>query len=630
MKIEDFIKNNQLNGAVLEHLLQNFSAKTEISWGENGYYQKNFTFENGVKLGVDSQNNCFIQANDGRSARFRADKSLETLIEKDGSGTCYFQNGKVESILFANGSGLCFEEETGNVFGYRKPGGKEWNTIYGYVEKFFHDTTADEAEALFEVISTLEKSEVQAMTVHVHKGEFVNELNDFDETTLPIAPDGFVAVYDPLIVKDEDIPKDMQNIGIQIKRDFEQAFVSWDEKSGEKVYRNEKGEIFKPKAKDSCAHVGGTNIIVHTCQFIYSKEDYRRMQEIEKEINEATAEFNNAADKHNLKWKVLCALSDKDFGLYMDYAKDHDIKNTLYHEMKHIKNRLLCEHRAFASDYLKPKMEREYDLEAHNERTATLEPLAAAIKKYLKKGDYKDLSPFYPDFDDVAGMLRYKSEDEIKKMCYPPQALMNEALHHWNKNFLGEYFEQIQRKCEGTAKAMLLAKDDVNDKEYKKQCRLMYTFECFNPYTGKEEMIDMSHLLDMKISHSDEAKKDILEPCKKMRREEKKKIAEMYQDNEGKILLSNMAEIMRREYMLIYKRNIKGSGADNIMEDAKKAVPVYRGVCNRFVGKAVQLKKHILHKFAHVKERFIPEAEITFDAKMRTEMVQKFIKHTER
>ena len=422
-------------------------------------------------------------------------------------------------------------------------------------------------------------------------------MNDFDESMLPEVPEGYCAKYQPFYLADEDIDKDMRNIGIKIYRRFEQAYVTWDDKLNKKIYRNAAGEIFLPQCKSSCATVTGTEITVNTCQYVFSKEDYLRMQEIEAEIKEATNGFNNEADKYSIKNRILLALPSKDYSLFMDYDSEHDIKETIYHESKHIKNHLLCEHRQYASDYKKPDEKGDYFLEVENERTATLEPLAKAIESYLKKGDYKDFSAFLPEFSWVTLMLKYRSKDEIKKICYPPVKLMNKLLKDWNKSFLDDYFEQFKTGCEIRAGQMLLTETDKKGKEFKKQRRLMYTFEVFNPYTGKREMLDMSELLDTEIPISQKAAEEIIQSCHKQRKEAKEKMSELYHDNEGKILISNLTEAMRRAYIGFYFNETKESGAEHIMQNAAIAIPVKRSVCNRLAHNLVSLGKFIRRKF---------------------------------
>lgn len=598
MMIEDFIINGKLDEAKIKTLCKTVPYKSEIIWGENNYRQTKYTFENGLVYAEDNEHVKLLFTTDERKARFRADGSLEWLQEPDDSGVCYREDGIARyRHVFADGAQVCFYEDGKSVQHWLPKKDGEWQALPQYLGKIFANQDIEIIKTIMPIFKRLKETEMPILSVRIDRGGFVNELNNFDESTLSEVPKGYYAAYQPFYLADEDIDKDMKTIGIKIYRRFEQAYVTWDDKLNKKVYRDDEGKIFLPKVKSSCATVTGTEITVNTCRYVFCKEDYLRMKEIEAQIEEATHGFHNEADRYNIKNRILLDLPMKDYSLFMDYDNEHNIKETIYHESKHIKNHLLCEHRQYASDYRKPSEKGDYFLQVENERTASLEPLAKAVESYLRKGNYKDFSVFLPEYSWAANMLRYKTKDEIKKICYPPVKLMNKLLKDWNKFFLDDYFEQFKTGCEIRAEQMLLTEADKRDKEFKKQRRLMYTFEVFNPYSGKKEMLDMSELLDTEILISEKAAEEIIKPCREQREKAQEKMAEMYHDNEGKILLANLAEAMRRAYTGFYLNETKETGAEHIMQNATMAIPVKRSAYNRLAHNLVSLGKFIQRKF---------------------------------
>lgn len=612
MMIEDFITNGKFDEAKMKTLCRGVPYKSEIIWENDGHRQTKYSFENGLIYAEDDDHTKFIFTEDGRKARFRADNSLECLAEADNRLSVFRKDGTCERILFAEGSEVRFYEDGKSVSYYLTIENKEGKSFSRYLGRVLADYDNETLKTVVPLVAELQKTEVPPLILTDYdgkddffvdpsrrdKGGFVNDFNEFEEISFPPLPKGYKAIYTPFVFTDDKVPAALKNIGVKIHRGVESVFVDWDEKAGKKIFRNEKGEIIKPTFHESFATVRGKDITIHTARVIFTQKDFERMREIEEAIYRATEKKETVHEKYLARWNVLLSLPDRDRSLYTSFENAHCIDDTLYHELKHIFNHLLCDHRAYASDYKNPMMREKYLLKAENERTATLNSLINNVNAYLEKGDYKDFSSFSEEFEWVSAFLEKKSVKEIQKICYPPVKLMNMCLKKWNDSFLDSYFQQFQISCDNGCTEMLLTKTDKSGKEYEKQRSLMYTFELFNPHTQKKEMRDLSSAVKVNVPISEQVQKEIIEPCLEKRFEAQRALMKICRDKYDEELLRALAVAMRRSYIGCYKADMKEKDADIILKRAMEAVPVKKNIYNRLAYNIAALGKIIQRKFA--------------------------------
>lgn len=587
MNVYDFIKDGQLDVEALEKLKKNIKYEEEKSdldtylWFDNGvvyavfykngdvaYYslcdadKKSATFSKNYKL------LSIIDLNTKIKSCFDSDgKTLQEIKRenKDGS-TEYFQDDGItlKEIRYDNGGYLCFYEDGKTIKFYKK----DENVKVVYFNKTKGALLAGrrfgDIEFLLPIIDQLPK-----LTVKIDKGGFVNEMADkMDETKLSPLPDGYMAICRPNFIKDEDIPQIIKSIGIKIKRVVKDFFVEFDKDKKLYIYKDKDGKEIT--VWDSGA--SGENIKIYTRRYILKTDDYQRLKKLDDDIQKAVENADKGKEV-SAKYDALYAVDRGLRNLYMDIFMDREnICVTLYHEAKHIINSVLCEHRAFASDYKKPTEEEEYKLCVEEERSATFEALNRAIKKYFTEGNYL-YSTFSPDFDWVIDKLKGCSKEEIQEKLYPPIEIMNEQLQRWNDAYIDMYFESFKNQCLYKSRRSLFAPTDETGEEFRKQLSLKYTYEVYNPYTQKTELEDLSSAIKVGIPISEKVQEEIIKPCMEERQNAKKKLKEMFADKKSEIWAANLAEYMQR---LLVRGNITGiDEQEKIQEKAKSDVPIH-------------------------------------------------------
>jgi hypothetical protein len=165
---------------------------------------------------------------------------------------------------------------------------------------------------------------------------------------------------------------------------------------------------------------------------------------------------------------------------------------------------------------------------------------------------------------------------------------MNECLENWNNDFLNQYFEQFQSVCKDNCCDSLLIPVDTSGNEFRKQRSLMYTYEVYNPYTNKTEMVDLSPAINVEIPISDKVKKDIIKPCEGEREKAKKELYALIPDKKTEILAANFAETLKREKMAQWLAKSKNSDAGAILDKVRFAQPVKISKRN-FIAKQIKM-----------------------------------------
>ncbi len=278
-----------------------------------------------------------------------------------------------------------------------------------------------------------------------------------------------------------------------------------------------------------------------------------------------------------LETVFLCKKDDKTVISRVHKVAEMRIKSTLsvlFHELKHIKNGLLLLHRPYASDYKEPTEKEKYLLQVEEERTATFNSVNEILKRYLKSGNFQDFSMFSPEMDWLVKELKGKTPAQIKKLCYPPTKLMNKVLTNWNNDKLDTYFDQFQRECDRICCDSLLIPTDTTGKEFKKQRSLMYTYEVYNPYTQKDEMIDLSPAIEADIPISRKVKQKIITPCEEKRKKAKEELYALIPDQKTEILAANFSETLKREKIAQWLSKSRNSDAETILDRVRFAEPI--------------------------------------------------------
>ena len=434
-----------------------------------------------------------------------------------------------------------------------------------------------EIATMEDFLKELKETECPDFSVAVRRGLYKNDLNDPSLIDLTPVPNGYLAAYYPLQVSDDEIPEVMKNIGIQISLKVEDAFVEYDEKEKKCVYRNKNGEEITPRSFETTASVYKTDIHVFRTRLIFSEEDYMHLTDLHERVKKVRDLGKTTKERNKLEDKFLKTLSDKDRAMYKAFVCDEKnksgIKNTIIHEMHHVFNRLVTEHRPYASDYKDLTTKEKYKRAVENERTATLAPLVSACNTFLKKGDFEDFSPFEGELDWVIDKIEGKTDDEIRALMFPPHKLMNNCLSDWNYDFQDTYFDQFRSRTRSACLENCWVEVDKSEKEYKKQRSMMYTFQVYNPYTKKDEFMDLSPMIEANVLISDKDKKEIIEEGNNLRAAKKCSYLEALEkfgydfDYDGYILKQKRAKVAD------YLANADGTGLEQMRLQPEQAIP---------------------------------------------------------
>jgi len=339
--------------------------------------------------------------------------------------------------------------------------------------------------------------------------EFKNDLSQ-----LPPSPniDGYTVLSEYDTILDDDFDKMSQRLGYTIEKDVRNIYVEFDEYGSIRHFDENKQEIdyFNDDYLGTCAFVITQKYYmrINMPRYILKNEDY------EIYLNR---QQHGATDGQEI---TINSIRD---GVVHDFI-DNQLNNQkskrldITHEMKHQRNRFFRERLQLKSDAKQLSCEDIYKINVEDERSATLSEVIFAINNYFKTGN-KDLLNACPQ-GWLKNILKEKSNDELKAILTDHSFIVNECLKEWNDVSATGYVGQFRAHCYKDVKAYCSLPSDDNHEEFNKQLSAFYTFEVYNPKTGKTEYKNLSNLINVEVD-VDETAKDIIKNSEEKRKEQK-------------------------------------------------------------------------------------------------------------
>lgn len=323
---------------------------------------------------------------------------------------------------------------------------------------------------------------------------FKNGLNRFPD--LPPV-ENYTALFEYKPVSDDDYLLMIRKLGYTIEKDIRDIYVDFDELGYTSYFDKDKNELFSnDDYLGTNAYVQSQNLFMNfnMPRYLFKKEDYQRYQEIEKQKQKDPASLNNLS------------LRDENLYLTIQYclSRQKNYLLTITHESKHQKNRFLRERRQLKADAKKLSCEDIYKINVEDERSAKFSEILEAVNNYFKTGKDDLLNICKEENRWLKDALEGKSPEEIKTILSDHSFLLNACLKDWNTNFAPLYYDQFSYNCPEDAKHYLTLPDNVNHEEYNKQRSLYYSFEVYNPETGKTETKDFSKLMTVDVTIGNE------------------------------------------------------------------------------------------------------------------------------
>ncbi len=345
--------------------------------------------------------------------------------------------------------------------------------------------------------------EVPPRHINIDKDEYINELNK-PFPNIKIGSDKVLLNNFPEI-SDAFISEFAQKAGLQFRREDVYNHAQFNEKTQKIDYLNEKGQEVEIPSVGS--FIDNEITIVNEIISL-NKEDYKTAQK-----NEAAIKALEAAEPELTYWeakeKIFSQLSLKEQKLYDVYErgknKEHEIKKTLLHEIKHFKNNFLLESRQYKDDYKNLSIKNLFNRCIDDERSATFEEMLYEVNTYLEQGKDDDYSMFSQESKFIVKKLKSinnqeeksteAKREEIIKILTNSAKLMSLNYIQWTKH-LEEYAEEFNNIVrEDVEKMPYLRETETANEEYFKQRSIIYSYRVYNPETKKYEYQDLSKML---------------------------------------------------------------------------------------------------------------------------------------
>ena len=356
---------------------------------------------------------------------------------------------------------------------------------------------------------------------------FKNGLSD-----LPDSPqiENHTVLFEYKPIADNDYLMMIQKLGYTIDKDIRDIYVGFDDWGS--MYFQDKNHFSKfddDYYLASLAFVQSQDLFMNfnMHRYIFKKEDYQKYLEIKEETKKDSNYLNT--------------LEDKDYHLYLDInqmiSQQNNLPLIVAHESKHQKNRFLRERRQLKDNAKKLSCEDIFRINVEDERSAVFAEIITTINNYFKTKDDTLLKSCCESYSWLKNLLQGKTPEETKNILSDYTLLLNKSLEHWNKTFAESYLKQFRNLCPQDAQNYISLPDDVNHEEYNKQRSLFYSFDVYNPETGKTETKDFSKLINVDVIIEKE-EREIIDFSKKLRKD----MSELYNDPEVSNTLLNIIQ----------------------------------------------------------------------------------------
>ena len=342
--------------------------------------------------------------------------------------------------------------------------------------------------------------EIPPRRVNLDRDNYLNELNK-PLPNIQIGADKVLFNSFPHI-SDEFISEFAQKAGLQFRRQDVYNHAEFDENTKKIKYTDLKGKPVDIDAQglsyDNCIWI--TNEIISL-----NKNDYLAAQKNEQAIRDLE-KANPLLTYWEAKDQVLAKRSLKEQKLYNVYEralmKEHEVKRTILHEIKHFKNNFLIESRQYKEGYKNLSVKNLFNRCIDDERSASFEELIYSINTYLEQEKYEDYSMFGAPAQSLVQYLKRinakkeltdeeKKQKIVKYFTNLPKLMSFEYIQ-WNDE-LPKYIEDFGGIVKEEAERLPYLKEtEQNNEEYFQQRSIMYSYRIYNPETKKYDYHDLS------------------------------------------------------------------------------------------------------------------------------------------
>lgn len=344
------------------------------------------------------------------------------------------------------------------------------------------------------------------------KKSFRNDLSHLPDYPQIEKIGDYVALFDYKPVQDNEIPSMIKKLGYTIEADIRDMYLELD-RAGElhcldkdKKNINDNDDYYFGHV----AYIDSNSFLMHfkMSRYLFKKEDFQKYLEIKNKIKN---DPNHLATLPYREQNLYSIISQA-------HAKQKHQNSSFIHESKHLKNHFLRERRQIKEGVPKLSCEDIYRINVEDERSADVAVLIEAINNYFKNGDHDLLNIIRKDKPWLDNLLKGKTPDEVKAILSDHALLINSCIKDWNKNNTSEYNKlQFEGLCTHQAQNYTSRPDDVNHEEYNRQLSLFYSFDVYNPQTGKTETKDLSKLITVDVDINEEGR-EIIEKSKERRK----------------------------------------------------------------------------------------------------------------
>ena len=442
----------------------------------------------------------------------------------------------------------------------------------------------------FEPGLSRELNKLRKPTYTPKQGALQNELSDNKKLSAEITArkqkDNKKYVVADYTISDKEIPADLQNAGIVIKRNVEFYELKYDEKNKKAYWADENGN--KKRFKNTRAECDKGEITIFDSVLVLDKE----MADIIKNIE---ASLKKIYKREDIK-KFFDNLPEKEKTIYSEYRyrRDHFQSGnqkhfTLAHELKHIRNKEALKQKA---PHL--SLESRLKLMEHDEKSAHIEEALRAIEEFYKKD--RNLKVFPQKCDWLVQELKKLKKDEQDKLLQDLGHIINGVSQNWDNEYRKGYRQkgdQFNKQIQDIAYDVPLDELKNSDEDYKTMLSEYYRFEVYNPQTGKTESKDLSSLLEKDVEITDEQRKDYLNLAEKTAsaRQKRFKTTGLSDENISALYNGTLPAVFETKETQVVTENAPEpiKNEDKSFKDAYRTY--YRNIAKREKSKYIEDKK---------------------------------------
>lgn len=329
-----------------------------------------------------------------------------------------------------------------------------------------------------------------------------------------------VPYYVDYTIDTKDLPSDYATSGIPIRREEEYYFTKYDQTKKRYICCNENGVEIKINKTRASFDFKKMEVFIKDKVFFFTPEEKQTIKKI-----------NNLKGKPEAAQAVK-SLSEKELALYSFY---YDITDSyidkkqkefsVNHELKHALTQQKINRRRRMPNYLELSPTNTYRFGEDDEKSAHLKETYLGISKFFKSGG--DLSVFPKKSQWLVDKIKNLSHEKQQEVLMNNSYIVNGNINNWNKFYAPTYAKDDgDQEAQSISLAAKQAWDapvfrmEDGDAEYIERRSIAYTFDVYNPQTGKNEKKDFSKFIQIPTEVRNYNREDInkLENIRKQRR----------------------------------------------------------------------------------------------------------------